>query len=197
MRRVIFLLSLLFAVYGAAAPRYSVTLGMSKPFAPEELQRYWRSGFNLAAGIGVKLKPQLELQGELLYNRLELDDTAFLGNITSATDVYSSVSGGATSITELSARLKYFSQSIKSTTPYLYLSLGGGLKVIAEKEVTTADRNYKEPRDSVFSPSTGIGLGAEVKMAKNSLLVVEGGFQLLWTDPTTVYLPLKIGVIVF
>ncbi len=190
------ILSLL-STASVAAPRYSVFTGMSKPFTPTDFKDLWRSGFNLGGAVAWSVAPHLEIDGTMQFDQFQLDDVAFLNTLTTSTDIYAAVSGGSVTILDLSARLKYYSPIVsKQLAPYLFAGVGVGMKTTSEKEITTADRSTKEPRESLFAPAAGIGLGFEMEIAKNSSLLVEGGFNLLFTEKTTVYFPLKIGVVI-
>ena len=63
-------------------------------------------------------------------------------------------------------------------------------------DVTTAETMYTIPKESLTALATGIGLGVEFFMGKRTYFVIEGRFNALLTDDTTVYFPLKLGIVV-
>jgi len=184
--------------YALANPNYYANIGMSKPFAPEVFQEDWRAGFNIGTGIGYNFSPKFEIQGELLYDNFQLDDNSFLNGITDANDFYASVSGGTTSLIGLYANFKYLSplKNKATLTPYIVGSLGIVNKSIAEFKVTTEEEMYTIPKESQTIPAAGMGLGVEFVMGKSTSFVVEGRFNVLLTDETTVYFPLKLGIVI-
>lgn len=180
-----------------AGPNYYANIGMTKPFAPEPFRTDWRSGFNLGAGIGFNLSPKFEIQGEVLYDYLQLDDNSYLNNVTDNI-AYAAVSGGETSILSLSANFKYFSpiNDQARAVPFLVGTLGVASKTINERRVTTADQQFVEPKETDTVPALGAGLGLEIEMGGNTYFVIEGRFNVLLTDKTTVYAPLKLGIVI-
>ena len=180
-----------------AAPNYYANIGMSKPFAPEPFRNDWRSGFNLGAGIGFNVSPKFEIQGEVLYDFFQLDDNSYLKNITDNI-AYASVSGGETSILTLSANFKYFSpiSDDARVTPFLVGTVGAASKIISEKNINTEERQYTETKESNTIPAFGAGLGVEIEMGGNTYFVIEGRFNVLLTEETTVYMPLKLGIVI-
>lgn len=199
-RNTFFFVLLLFyltpAVF-AASPNYYVNIGMTKPFAPETFNTDWRSGFNLGAGLGFNVSPKFEIQGEILYDYLQLDDNSFLTDIADNM-AYASVSGGETSILTASANLKYFSPIGEEAraTPFLVGTFGFASKVIREKKINTEESSFTEPKVTENVPAVGAGLGLEIEMGENTYFVVEGRFNVLFTEETTVYLPLKLGIVI-
>ncbi|MBN1480904.1 outer membrane beta-barrel protein [candidate division KSB1 bacterium] len=181
-----------------ANPNYYVNIGMSKPFAPDDFQNHWRSGFNVGLGLGYNFSPKFEIQGEFLYDNFQLDDIAFLNDITGNNDVYASVAGGGASLYAVYANFKYLSPIERNTslTPYIVGSLGLAAQQIAEKKVTVEEGPYTIPKESQTSPGVGLGIGVEIVMGGRTSFVVEGRFNILFTDETTVYFPLKLGIVI-
>jgi hypothetical protein len=181
----------------AARPRYFFNTGMTKPFSPTVFRNQWRSGFNLGAGIGFQLAPKFELEGEFLVHQMQLDDAAYLNNITSSDDLYSAVTGGTTTILDFSANMKYMvpSPSANQVTPYLLGVFGIADQITTKKDVTTQDLNFSEARESTLAPMAGLGLGFEIALSTNTSLVIEGGFHFLFAKETTIYFPLKFGIV--
>ncbi len=194
-----FLLGLFLTATLFANPNYYVNIGMSKPYAPDEFQKNWRSGYNLGAGIGYNLKPRLELQGEFFFDNFQLDDNAFLGDITEDDDLFASVMGGSVSIVSFYANVKYLSPLEKSSTltPYLIGGIGFASKMIGEMDVTTGELDpYTIEKETYAAAAAGIGLGVEIVMGARTSFVVEGRFNILFTDEATVYMPLKLGIVI-
>lgn len=195
--RIIMAALAVFSASSTAGTRYFVNTGISKPFSPAVFKDQWRSGYNLGAGIGFQLTPKFEIEGEFLLHQMQLDDNAYLRRVTLSDDLYSAVSGGTVSIMELSANMKYMVPSAKNNqvTPYLLVAVGIADKIISAKEVTTEDKSFTEPRETSLAPSAGLGMGFEIIMAKNTSLVIEGGFHFLFAQETTIYFPLKFGIV--
>lgn len=181
-----------------ANPNYYANIGMSKPYAPENFQKNWRSGFNIGAGIGYNVKPTLEIQGELLYDNFQLDDYAFLGDIAEDDDPFASVMGGSVSILSLYVNAKFLSplKTNDTITPYLIGGVGLVSKMTGEKEIMTELLEYIEPKESTTTAAAGLGIGVEIVMGARTSFVVEGRFNVLFTDETTVYFPLKLGIVI-
>jgi opacity protein-like surface antigen len=181
-----------------ANPNYYANIGMSKPYAPENFQKNWRSGFNLGTGIGYNVKPTLELQGEFLYDNFQLDDNAFLGDVTTDDDIFASVMGGSVSILSLYVNAKFLSplKTNDTITPYLIGGVGLVSKMTGEKEIMTELLEYIEPKESTTTAAAGLGIGVEIVMGARTSFVVEGRFNVLFTDETTVYFPLKLGIVI-
>ncbi len=189
---------LLTSTFLFANPNYYVNLGMSKPYAPDDFQKNWRSGFNLGAGLGYNLSPKFEVQAELFYDNFQLDDNAFLGDITKSNDPFASVLGGSTSIFTFFANAKILSplKNNSSFTPYLIGGVGIASKSIGEMDITTEDMQFVIAKDSETTVSAGAGLGVEIVMGARTSFVIEGRFNALFTDETTVYLPVKLGIVI-
>ena len=201
MRRVALLaviVLLLTCSFVVANPSYYATLGMSKPFAPDDFQKNWRAGFNIGAAIGYSFSSHLEVQGEFLYDNFPLDDLSYLGDFTDVNSFYASVSGGTASLLGFYANVKYLSplQKDATLTPYLIGELGLGTLMIGEREVTTESEMFTVPQESQTALATGLGLGVEIVMGGRTSFVVEGRFNVLLTDETTVYFPLKLGIVI-
>ena len=199
-RTILFIIMITFLATSSifANPNYYANIGISKPFAPDDFQENWRSGFNVGLGLGYNLSPKFEIQGEFLYDTFQLDDNNFLNGITDANDVFSSVTGGEASLYGLYANFKYLSPLQKNTTltPYMVGSLGLVSKNIAEMRVMTEDDMYTIPKESQTTAAVGMGLGLEIVMGNRTSFVVEGRFNVLFTDETTVYFPLKLGIVI-
>jgi hypothetical protein len=185
------------AAFADAGPRYFFNTGMSKPFSPTDFRNQWRSGFNLGAGVGFQLAPKIEIEAEFLVHQMQLDDNAYLSNVTSSDDLYSAVTGGTTTIVDLSANFKYLvpSPSDNQITPYLLGVVGIADQITSKKDVTTQDLNYTEARESTVAPMAGLGLGFEIALSDNTSLVIEGSFHFLFAQETTIYFPFKFGIV--
>lgn len=184
--------------YAFANPNYYVNIGMSKPFAPDDFQNHWRSGFNVGLGLGHNFSPKFEIQGELLYDNFQLDDIAFLNNISDKNDLYASVAGGGTSLYAVYANFKYLSPLERNTflTPYIVGCLGLAAQQIAEMKVTVEEGPYTISKESQAALAAGLGIGVEIVMGGRTSFVVEGRFNVLFTEKTTVYFPLKLGIVI-
>jgi hypothetical protein len=68
--------------------------------------------------------------------------------------------------------------------------------MIGEREVTTESEMFTVPQESQTALATGVGLGVEIVMGGRTSFVVEGRFNVLLTDETTVYFPLKLGIVI-
>ena len=60
----------------------------------------------------------------------------------------------------------------------------------------TEDDMYTVPKESQTTAAAGMGLGLEIVMGTRTSFVVEGRFNVLFTDKTTVYFPLKLGIVI-
>ncbi len=181
-----------------ANPNYYVNIGMAKPYAPDDFQKNWRSGYDIGAGIGFNVKPTLELQGELLYDNFQLNDNAYLGDVTTDDDLFASVMGGSISVFSLYANVKYLShlKNNDTFTPYLLGGVGLASKMTGEKEVMTELLEYSDKEERVTTAAAAVGLGVEIVMGARTSFVIEGRFNILFTDETTVYFPLKLGIVI-
>ncbi|RPI03019.1 MAG: hypothetical protein EHM72_02590 [Calditrichaeota bacterium] len=194
---LLIMLSLLCFQTLPAKQRFYFNTGINKPLSPSAFKDYWRSGFNLGAGTGFVLNPHFEIAAVFSFDQMQLDDNAFLKSITQSNDVYSSVLGGTTSIFDIIAALKYKvpTPNHPNVTPYLTAAMGVSDKIIGKKEVSTEEDYFEEARENDILPSAGIGMGFEIVTAKNTSLVIEGSFQFLFGKETTIYFPLKFGIV--
>ena len=198
MRRFIYLIIIsvfLLPTFSPSAPRFYVNTGISNPYAPDTFTNHWRSGYNLGLGAGYPLSTNLEIIGQFHYDNFQLDDISYLKDITDS-DLYASATGGSTWIAGFLADLKLYSPlSEKSTiTPYLVGGLGLFTKTIQKIRITLEEGTYEETKESDMPFGAGLGLGAEILMGKRTYFIVEGRFNVLFTDETTVYMPIKLGI---
>lgn len=181
-----------------ANPNYYANIGMSKPYAPDDFQKNWRSGYNLGAAVGYNVTSHLELQGEFFFDNFQLDDNAYLGDVAADDDLYASVTGGSVSILTVYANVKYLSplQNKKTMTPYLIGGVGFASMITGEMDVATEIGEYTVAKDTQTALAAGVGLGVEILMGARTSFVIEGRFNILMTDETSVYLPLKLGIVI-
>ena len=201
MRRITFIICLLLTLTSilSARPKYYFNIGMTKPFAPEDFLTNWRSGYQIGAGIGFMLGDRLEIIPGLYYSNFSLNDANFLsGYLNDDEEVFSSVTGGTTNIFDVSADLKYVvpTKSASKITPYLIGGVGFASHIVTEKNITTSTDPITEEKQSNQIACAGAGIGFEFIMGKNTYFVVEGRFNMLFTDETTVYAPIKLGIMI-
>jgi len=196
MHRIIHSLILVIVLSAAlvAGPKFYVNTGISKPFAPESFLRNWRSGYEIGGGVGWMLKDNIEIIPSFL------DD--FIGDDA----VYSSVSGGTTHIIDIGADIKWLvpAKNVSKVTPYVTGGLGYALYNVGEKEIITSAQTFTEEKQTAHTEEkqtahkswVGAGLGFEILMGGNTYFFLEGRFNLLFADESTVFAPLKFGIII-
>ncbi len=200
MHRIIHSLILVIVLSAAlvAGPKFYVNTGISKPFAPESFLRNWRSGYEIGGGVGWMLKDNIEIIPGLHYNNFAMNDASFLDDFIGDDAVYSSVSGGTTHIIDIGADIKWLvpAKSISKVTPYVTGGLGYALYNVGEKEIITSAQTFTEEKQTAHKSWVGAGLGFEILMGGNTYFFLEGRFNLLFADESTVFAPLKFGIII-
>lgn len=181
-----------------AGPKYYVNTGISKPFAPEKFSGNWRTGFEIGGGLGFMLSEKIEVVPGIHYNNFSLNDANFLDTYIGNDDIYSSVSGGAAHIFDLGIDFKYLvpTQNNHKVTPYLICGAGYAGHVISKKDIVIETGSDIDAKQSTQTGWAAGGIGFEIVMGKNTYFVVEGRFNILFTDETTVFAPIKFGILI-
>jgi len=193
---------LLFAQDGSKI-NYYVNTGISKTFAPEDFNKFWREGFNLGLGVGRLITPRLEIQGALTYNSFDLNTTSYIDNGTLSSNLLSDSSGfktadgGQSSIFSFLINLKamFPTKQNNKVIPYLIGGIGYGRIKFDEIMVQSPVDIKIEPShlENVFS--AGAGIGFEFDMSEKTDIYLEGKFDYLLTEQdATVIFPIKFGI---
>lgn len=193
-RLVLFFL-LVMITFAYSRPNYYLALGISKPFAPEEFKENWRTGYTVNGAIGLPITSKLEIQGDLLYDNFSLHDLRYLESINESSE-YASVSGGTAHLISFYINSKYRvpPQNPKKTIPYLTAGVGLSSRTYAERQVYDEEGYYIIEKETENVPAAGLGIGFEIEMSENTVLYLEGRFNVLFTKDYSVYFPLKFGV---
>ena len=68
--------------------------------------------------------------------------------------------------------------------------------VWSNKEIITSAQTFTEEKQTAHKSWVGAGLGFEILMGGNTYFFLEGRFNLLFADESTVFAPLKFGIII-
>ena len=193
---------LLFA-QNVSKTNYYISTGISKTYAPEDFNKFWREGFNLGVGVGRLITPRVEIQGTLAYNSFDLNTTAYIDNGTLTSYLlndstgFKTVDGGQTSIISFLINLKAMfptKQNLK-VVPYF---VGG----IGYSRINFDEIQIQSPVDTKIEPShlenvltTGVGIGFEFDVSEKTDIYLEGKFNVMFTEQdATVIFPIKFGI---
>ncbi len=196
--------SLLFAQNGSKT-NYYVSTGISKTFAPEDFNKFWREGFNLGVGIGRLITPRIEIKGSLTYNSFDLNTTAYVDNgslssyLSSDSTGFKTADGGQSSVISFLINLKAAFPTKQNTKAIPYVIGGAGFGRIHFDEI-----QVQSPVDLEIEPAhhenvltAGVGIGFEFNMSENTNIYLEGKFDFLFTDrDMTVIFPIKFGILI-
>ncbi len=184
------------AVY--AGPNFYVNTGISKPFAPESFSGNYHTGYELGGGIGFMSTEQFEIVPGIHYNNFSLNDANFIADFLGKDNAYAAVTGGTAHLYDVGVDLKYLvpTQNVKKVTPYVVAGAGLASRIITAKEIITQDQTIIDAEQTTHTAWAGGGIGFEILMGGNTYFMVEGRFNVLFTDKTTVFAPIKLGIII-
>ncbi len=182
---------------------YYAGVGMTKNYAPEDFNKYWREGFNIDAGIGRQIAPRIELQGKITFNSFDLNATNYVdyGDLSISTIKdslgYKTANGGQTTILSFMLNTKVLFPPKKASKAIPYFTAGIGYSRLHFKEITVQSSIDIQdvPSNTENVLTTGIGIGFDIDVTKRTDLFLEGRFDILLTEnKSTVIFPVKFGV---
>ena len=167
--------------------------GVTRTFAPDNLERFWKNGPTLGGGIGYPVDDRYTVQAYIEYNRLGFNSDRFIDPANQGT----TVSGNPTSILTATINLK-----IKTGKPGAgaapYFIGGAGLFSIAggDTEVTGSVGISGIPdTDKETAVHVGFGLGIDFKIRDNATIFIEARGSIGNTESyKVIFVPFKVGV---
>lgn len=178
-------------------PIFYANSGPSFSFAPSDLERFWKKGYSLGAGLGVPLdrEGRFTAQGYFIYNQMLFDSSKFLDPISGQGGF---VSGENVSIWTFTVNLKARIGLTESRFRPYFIG-GGGFFSISSGDITVprAQRGLISLADTDSETAVGIGfgLGMDIGLTRNVNLFFEGKGGIGNTESfKVIYLPVKIGL---
>ncbi len=197
MNRVVWMLAgcLLLVTIAVAQPNYYFNTAIVKPFAPDDVQKYYLTGGDVGVGMGWNLSEKFELGASFAYEFFSLDDNTYLTDQV-GNDAYASVGDGDMNVMALMADARILSPHPEKEhiVPFIVGSVGLARRFIAEKELMTADEIRMIAAEEDIVPAAGIGIGATIDLGDKTAFFVELRAMALFTDEITAYVPLKFGM---
>jgi len=182
---------------------YYAGVGITKNYAPEDFNKYWREGFNIDAGIGRDIASRIELQGKLTFNSFDLNTTNYVdyGNLSVPTIYdtlgYKTANGGQATMLSfmINAKLLFPPKRSSKAVPYFIAGIGYSRLHFEQIDVQSSMDTKIVPASTENVLTTGIGIGFDIDVTKRTDLYLEGRFDVLFTEnESTVVFPIKFGV---
>ena len=177
--------------------------GVSFPAAPPEFSDFWKTGFAIGGGVGVRLTPFWEIVTSAHYQRFPADEEGQIDGLLlegpGGVLEIASIDGRDAETIALLMEVRVHPGSPESSIDP-FLAFGSGFCRVATTDamVRPADPGYAPipilgDTDSALAATIGGGLGYRV--APGWQIVLESIYTIAFTDQSsTEFLPLRLGV---
>ena len=172
--------------------------GFAIPYLPQEYHTYWKSGYNVGAGIGYSLDPGSVGYGSIFatleYGRTNFDQTKYNDSLKVSHPADTAV-GGPVKLVNIMVNFKgSFSSTKKSVAPYFLIGVGYMYYTVAELSISP-NNSMTISGINKGAVSWSFGVGVEVPVATTARAFVQAKSLLGVSDPTRQYFPITAGLI--
>jgi len=176
-------------------PVFYINSGMAYTLEPSNLERFWKRGISVGAGVGVPINTRFTAVGYLNYNSLSFNNK---GVRDPRTGELMAISGDHASILTISLNLKIkASESETRISPY-FITGAGFFNISAgdiTSEITQIGMLNLSDTDSESALNLTFGLGIDFKLSQKINLFAEGrGGVGTISANKVIYLPMKLGI---
>jgi opacity protein-like surface antigen len=172
--------------------------GLSLPYLPLDYRTFWKSGYNIGAGIGYSLDPGSTGYGSFFatldYGRTNFDTKKYNDSLKLTHPADSAIGGAVTLVNVMVIFKGSFSSTKKSVAPYFLLGVGVMNFTVAETYFTP-NTSLTIPGINKWGVSWTFGVGIEAPVTESVRAFVQAKSLLGVTEQTRQYFPITAGVV--
>ena len=169
--------------------------GLSFPSQPNLFSDYWKTGFNVGAGLGYKLSTAVSIDGTFEYNNFAFDDEGLLNDL-GATGYGITIQGGSATIFSVIGSLKAnLIPPPKPVSPYFLVGIGLFSLSTSDITISTPYGSEKKKGDSESAFTIVFGVGLDIRANETTTVFIQVADGVGFTKgQNTSYVPLKAGL---
>jgi len=176
--------------------------GIDLLLSPDLLKDYWKMGYGFGGGVGIQVKPNLELIGRVSFNTFPFDADKFLDDMDAPAGV--SVDGLDFRSLEFGADMKYIFMSDQANMmfkPFVVAGLGFANIKATDATITAEDEDDIEEVHLPFGDASetdfsfNFGGGFDYMFAPKAGAWVDVRYTYIASEGDAIsYLPIRAGV---